>query len=64
MSPAPDLSEENIILNPLPTTAVLAAISSSDELDHHAFDEHRMDLGLVVVFLFSLSVVACNEILI
>ena len=45
MSPAPDLTEETIILNSLPSTAVLNVLSSSDELDNNQFNEERMDLG-------------------
>ncbi|CAF0726237.1 unnamed protein product [Rotaria sordida] len=45
MSPAPDLSDETIILNPPLNTAVLNGISSSDELDHNPFNEPHMDLG-------------------
>lgn len=47
MSPAPDLSDEGIILNPLSPNAVLSAISSSDELDPH-LSEKEMDLGFVL----------------
>jgi hypothetical protein len=50
MSPAPDLTDEGIILNPLPNTTVLNVISSSDELDQNQFNEQRMDLGLVFLF--------------
>jgi hypothetical protein len=55
MSPAPDMMDEDIILNPLPNTTVLNGISSSDELDHNQYNEQRMDLGLVffiIEFLF------------
>ncbi|UJR33983.1 hypothetical protein I4U23_021398 [Adineta vaga] len=45
MSPAPDLTEETIILNSLPNTTVLNVLSSSDELDHNQFNEAHMDLG-------------------
>jgi hypothetical protein len=47
MSPAPDMTEETIILNPSANTTVLNIISSSDELDHHQFTEQQMGLGLV-----------------
>lgn len=50
MSPAPDLSEENIILNTLPNTTVRNVISSSDELDYNLLTEPRIDLGLVNYF--------------
>ncbi|CAF0756592.1 unnamed protein product [Adineta ricciae] len=45
MSPAPDLTEETIILNSLPNTTVLNVLSSSDELDNNQFNEECMDLG-------------------
>jgi hypothetical protein len=50
MSPAPDMTDETIILNSTSNTAVLNVISSSDELDHNQFNEQHMDLGLVFFF--------------
>jgi hypothetical protein len=47
MSPAPDLSDDGIMLDTLPVAAVLTAISSSDELDQHQCNEYRMKLGFV-----------------
>jgi hypothetical protein len=54
MSPAPDLTDETIILSPSSNTVVFNGILSSDELDHNQFNEHHMDLGLVfnLIFLF------------
>ena len=55
MSPAPDMMDEGIILNPPPNTMVLNVISSSDELDQNQYNEQHMDLGLVffiIQFLF------------
>ena len=54
MSPAPDMSDEPILLNPSSTVSILNAISSSDELDHNQFNGEQMDLGLVF---FSNSIV-------
>ena len=51
MSPAPDMTDETIILNSASTTTVLNGISSSDELDQNDVNEQHMDLGLVF-FLF------------
>jgi hypothetical protein len=45
MSPAPDMNDETIILNPPSNTSMLNVISSSDELDHNHFAEQQMDLG-------------------
>lgn len=45
MSPAPDMNDEAIILNPTTTTAIHNLISSSDELDHPQFTESQIDLG-------------------
>jgi hypothetical protein len=42
MSPAPDMTDDTIIL---PTTGMLNVISSSDELDHNQYTEEHMDLG-------------------
>ncbi|CAF3342997.1 unnamed protein product [Rotaria sp. Silwood1] len=49
MSPAPDLSDETIILNPPPNTVVRNGISSSDELDRNPFSEQHMDLGSLTI---------------
>ncbi|CAF1055426.1 unnamed protein product [Adineta steineri] len=49
MSPAPDLADETIIINPLPNTNTINAHSSSDELDHNQFNEQHMDLGSLTI---------------
>jgi len=55
MSPAPDMTDETIILNTTSNTNVLNVISSSDELDHNQYNEQHMDLGLVLIlFLYFL----------
>jgi len=54
MSPAPDMTDETIILNSSSNTNVLNVLSSSDELDHNQFNEQHMDLGLVCLFFFDL----------
>jgi len=55
MSPAPDLSDETIILDTLPTTSVLNGISSADELDQNHFQENPMDLGSLTMESVNLS---------
>lgn len=55
MSPAPDLSDETIILNTLPTTSVLNGISSADEFDQTQLQENSMDLGSLTMESVSLS---------
>ncbi len=54
MSPAPDMTDETIILNSSSNTNVLNVLSSSDELDHNQFNEQHMDLGLVCFLFFDL----------
>jgi serine/threonine protein kinase len=49
MSPAPDMTDETIILNPPSNTGMLNVISSSDELDHNQFTEQQMDLGSLTI---------------
>ncbi|CAM4744124.1 unnamed protein product [Rotaria magnacalcarata] len=49
MSPAPDLSDETIILSPPLNAAVLNVISSSDELDHNPCNEKPIDLGSLTI---------------
>jgi hypothetical protein len=55
MSPAPDVTPEEIILSSVSTTTGPNVISSSDEFDTTMFNEQVMDLGLVFLkFLYSI----------
>lgn len=60
MSPAPNFPDEAIILHPPSSLAALNAVSSSDELDQHPFNEHHMDLGLVGFFQLLVDVCLTN----